>query len=318
MSKTAPSSNFCLTDPTALGVGACLQFVNTVLCNTTPKCFGLGTISILSSCNTRSRLKCSYLIPTSYTVQILKRICCEKLVWSKSYQGPCRMPWRSSMCTSMKTTSSTIAKSCGAAPHLSELCSLNAFCHEIYPTCSIASRAIQLFSQSPKHRDQILKCGLLFFRPYGLVTSIVNVRCDFLKLKSSKTRPMLGIELGADTTNVVSSPMNSLVTSRVLIPPILWSRSQHVITSFFPRTTCKFTVSYTPHSANGSSYVSLAFVASSVSVLSTRRSYKSPTSSVPSNFLQNLILNSRKRNFNHRHAPNVNLRTFASRMLCLW
>ena len=36
------------------------------------------------------------------------------------------------------------------------------------------------------------------------------------------------------------------------------------------------------------------------------------------NTLQNLILNSRKRNFNHRHVPNVNLRTFASRMLCLW
>ena len=31
-----------------------------------------------------------------------------------------------------------------------------------------------------------------------------------------------------------------------------------------------------------------------------------------------LILNSRYRNFSHRHAPNVHLRTFASRMLYLW
>ena len=59
MSSSASSSGFCLTDPATVGVGAGLQFVSFMLCNTTLRYFGLGTISVLSMCNTRSRLRCT-------------------------------------------------------------------------------------------------------------------------------------------------------------------------------------------------------------------------------------------------------------------
>ena len=54
---------------------------------------------------------------------------------------------------------------------------------------------------------------------------------------------------------------------------------QSVVTRFFPRATCRSTVSYTPNSASRSSTFSLTFIASSVSALSTRGSCNSPASS---------------------------------------
>ena len=124
----------------------------------------------------------------------------------------------------------------------------NAFCHEIYPACPSASRATQMFSPSPRHRSPMrhVVFSSSFTWKYGLVTSVVNVRYDSLRLKNSLTRPVLGVELGANTTNIVSPTLNSLPTNRFLNPSILWSRSQRVVTRFFPRATCMFTVSYTP------------------------------------------------------------------------
>ena len=44
-----------------------------------PQVFGSSTTSVLSLYNIRSRLRCSYLVPTSFTVQILNWIFCERL-----------------------------------------------------------------------------------------------------------------------------------------------------------------------------------------------------------------------------------------------
>ena len=60
-------------------VGAGLQIVSPMLCNTTIKYFGLGKISVQSLCNIHSRLKYAYFMPT-YTVPMLNRIFCERLV----------------------------------------------------------------------------------------------------------------------------------------------------------------------------------------------------------------------------------------------
>ena len=62
--------------------------------NTALKYFGLGVISVWSLCNTRSRLRCSKFMPTSFTVQILSRFFCEKLVWTRSSAGLGPVPWR--------------------------------------------------------------------------------------------------------------------------------------------------------------------------------------------------------------------------------
>ena len=63
-------------------------------------------------------------------------------------------------------------------------------------------------------------------------------------------RPVLGDELGANASYIASSPLHSLATNRALIPFFLWSMCPGVITRFFPRATCRSTVS---HSANTSS-----------------------------------------------------------------
>ena len=81
------------------------------------------------------------------------------------------------------------------------------------------------------------------------------------------TRPVLGVELGATTSYIVSSPLNSLATNLALIPSILCQLCA------YPQ------FSYTPNSASRSSSFSLAFVASSISALSTRGSCNSPASS---------------------------------------
>ena len=59
------------------------------------------------------------------------------------------------------------------------------------------------------------------------------------------TRPVLRVELGANTSCTVSSPLKSLATTRALIPSFLWSRSQRVVTLFLPRAVCMSTISYT-------------------------------------------------------------------------
>ena len=81
-----------------------------MLCNTTLRCSGLGTISVLSLCNTRSRSRRSYLTPTSFSVQTLKRIFCERLVWTRSSAGLCPVPWRSYTCTSNENIQLVICK----------------------------------------------------------------------------------------------------------------------------------------------------------------------------------------------------------------
>ena len=48
LSTSRVSSGLCLTNPTTHGVGAGLQLVSPLLCNTTLKYFGLGVISVLS------------------------------------------------------------------------------------------------------------------------------------------------------------------------------------------------------------------------------------------------------------------------------
>ena len=65
-----------------------------------------------------------------------------------------------------------------------------AFCHEVFPACSSASSAIQLFSQSPQHRGRVPNaaccsnqtaagstwhCSSSSTWKYALVTSAVNV-----------------------------------------------------------------------------------------------------------------------------------------------
>ena len=47
MSRTTSSSGLCLTDPATLGVGAGLQIVSAMLCTTTLRFLGLGTIAVL-------------------------------------------------------------------------------------------------------------------------------------------------------------------------------------------------------------------------------------------------------------------------------
>ena len=183
-----------------------------MLCNTAP----LGTISVLSSCNTRPRLKCSYLIPTAHTVQILKRICCEKLVWTKSCAGLGRVPWRSSMCTPMKTTNSTIAKSCGAASHLSKRCSSMRSAMKSTQRVPARLETYNCFRrrQSTEIEFSNAACCSNYVTFFVLLHVEIrvghvgcNVRQDFMKLKKSLTRDVLGVELGANTTNIVSSPM---------------------------------------------------------------------------------------------------------------
>ena len=55
-------------------------------------------------CNSRSRSRRSYLTPTSCSVQILKRIFCERLVWTRSSASLGPVPCRSYTCTSVKHT----------------------------------------------------------------------------------------------------------------------------------------------------------------------------------------------------------------------
>ena len=51
-------------------------------------------------------MRCSYMMPSSYRVQILKRNLCERLVWTKSSAGLGPVQWRSSMRNSRNTSSS--------------------------------------------------------------------------------------------------------------------------------------------------------------------------------------------------------------------
>ena len=115
---------------------------------------------------------------------------------------------------------------------------------------SNGSPTISTFSPSPKHRDRILQCGLLL-HPRSRrvdVTFFVLVRvekrighacceCAIRLLKTKKvedaSRARIGVELGTNTSYIVSSPLNSLATNRALIPSILFSRSQRVVTRFF-------------------------------------------------------------------------------------
>ena len=82
-----------------------------------------STISVLSLYNTRSRLRCSYLMPTSFTVQIWKRIVCERLVLDhvqrKSRSGAMEVIH----VYLNEHIQLVICRNCGAASHLSKLCS---------------------------------------------------------------------------------------------------------------------------------------------------------------------------------------------------
>ena len=117
---------------------------------------------------------------------------------------------------------------------------------------SNGSPTISTFSPSPKHRDRILQCGLLL-QPRSRrvhVTFFVLVRvekrdghaccaCAIRLLETQKkvedaSRARIGVELGTNTSYIVSSPLNSLATNRALIPSILFSRSQRIVTRFFP------------------------------------------------------------------------------------
>ena len=110
---------------------------------------------------------------------------------------------------------------------------------------------------------------------------------------------MLGVELGANTSYIVSSPWNSLATNRALIPSFLWSRSQRVVTRFLPRTVRMSTVLHTPNSASRSGQqFSNAFV-------------------TVEEVCRVLILSSRYCDSSRCQTPNVHLRAFASRMPCL-
>ena len=79
------------------------------------------TISVLSLFFTRS-FALDMFIPRAHLVKI-ERIFCERWAWICSSASLGRVPWRSSMCASMKSFSSQFAKNCGAASHLSKLSS---------------------------------------------------------------------------------------------------------------------------------------------------------------------------------------------------
>ena len=49
-------------------------------------------------------------------------------------------------------------------------------------------------------------------------------------------RPVLGFELGAKPSYIVSLPLNFLATSGALTPSFLWCSSQRVVNRFFPES----------------------------------------------------------------------------------
>ena len=126
-----------MTDPALLGVGAVLQLVSAMLCKTTLRYFGLGTISVLSLCNSRSRSRRSYLTPTSFSVQILKRIFCEWWVWTRSSAslGPAMEITHIYLNENIQLI---ICKELWSCTTSVETLLFKAFCHEVYPACSSA------------------------------------------------------------------------------------------------------------------------------------------------------------------------------------
>ena len=143
----------------------------------------------------------------------------------------------------------------------------------------------------------------------------MNVRHDFLRLNKSMTRPVIGVELGANTLYLVSSPFefscdescSDSVHSVVQIPAFRHSLlpESHVQIHGLVHTKLCESVELCQHSLRR--FLSLRIVNKTVQQVSN----VFVTVDV-------LILKSRYRNSSHRHAPSVHLRVFTPRMLCLW
>ena len=153
---------------------------------------------------------------------------------------------------------------------------------------------------------------------YGLVTSVVNVRYDFLKL--SRRRRVPCSESSLERTQRTLSRHNEFscdescsgsVHSVVQIPTchhLLLPENHVQIHGLVHSTLCKW-IELCQLGLRRLLFVRV--------VNKTVQQFSNVFVTVEI-LSKNLILNSRCRNFNHRHAPNVHLRTFASRMRCLW
>ena len=226
------------------------------------------------------------------------------------------------MCTSMKTTNSTCAKSCGAASHLSKRCSSmrsamkstqrvparlgpnNCFRNRQSSEIEFSNKAC-CFSSSTTWR-------------HGLVTSVVNVRYDFETqivedASHARSRAWSGHNKHCLVTNefCCDESCSGSVHSMVQIPTChhsLLLENHAQIHGLVHSTLCKW-IELCQLDLRRLLFVRV------VNKTVQQFSNVFVTVEVLSKIL---ILNSRYRNFNHRHAPNVHLPTFASRMLCLW
>ena len=126
------------------------------------------------------------------------------------------------------------------------------------------------------------------------------------------TRPVLGVELSANTSCIVSSPCDESCSDSVLSAVQIPACRR----SLLPESNVQVHGLIHSKSASRSSSFSLAFVASSA--LSRRGSSNSPVFVTVDVLSRVLILSSRYRDSCHRHTSNVHLRAFASLTLCLW
>ena len=126
----------------------------------------------------------------------------------------------------MNTPSSEFAEKMWRCVAYIEILLFQAFCPDL-PSVFRRVSHHAFFPQSPKHGGRIPHSSLLI-QPFGRrvpshSSCSLTWKYDFLRIKLSMMRPVLGVVLGAKTSYMVSSPLNSLATSRPLIPSFLWS-----------------------------------------------------------------------------------------------
>ena len=131
---------------------------------------GLGTIPVPSSCNTRSHLRCSHLCPFC-TLSTSRNKSSVKL-WFGSDPAPY---W--DQCHGEHPCARQLSGCCFAS--VATLL-FEAFCHEVYPTCSSASPSKQLFSKSPQHRGGVLQrsCHVACLVFFQMEVRVCHVQCD--------------------------------------------------------------------------------------------------------------------------------------------
>ena len=186
MSKSISLWSFCFTGPATLGVGAGLQFANPLLRNTILQVFRVGCD--LSPVVVQHSLTFAGFVPHAHLVH---RPHCETdflgpdptPVWVRCHADrPCALL--------NEHIQLKVSKELWCCITSVETLLFKAFCHEVYPACSNASSAIQLFSQSPQHRGRVPNaaccsiqtaagstwhCSSSSTWKYALVTSAVNV-----------------------------------------------------------------------------------------------------------------------------------------------